>query len=73
MTSTASRELGEANLRELLRKACKDVGSQQQWAEANGFSAPFVSDVLRGKRAITDRIASVLGFECAGKTYKRKM
>jgi hypothetical protein len=72
MKTAPPKYLAESDLRDLLRKACESAGSQQEWAKANGFSAPFVSDVLHGRRAITDRIATALGYESV-ETFKRKM
>jgi hypothetical protein len=72
MTPRLPKDLIESDLRNLLRKACEDAGSQQKWAKVNGFSSPFVSDVLHGRRAITDRIANALGYESV-ETFKRKM
>jgi hypothetical protein len=44
-----------------LRQACRDAGGQKAWAEANGFSASFVSDVLNAKRPLPGSIAAALG------------
>jgi DNA-binding transcriptional regulator YdaS (Cro superfamily) len=47
----------------LLRKECERAGSQRAWAQANGLSAVYVSDVLSGKRAPAGRILAALGVE----------
>jgi len=51
----------EDQVRDLLRRRCQEVGSQQAWAELHGVSAPYVSDVLKGKRAPADAILAGLG------------
>ena len=52
----------EKDICAILRSACISAGSQRAWADAHDLSPAFVSDVLQGKRAVTDRIASVLGY-----------
>ena len=44
-----------------LRQACRDAGSQKAWAEAHGFSATFVSDVLNARRPMPDSVVAALG------------
>lgn len=44
-----------------LREACRKAGGQKAWAEAHGFSASFVSDVLNAKRPIPDSVLAALG------------
>ncbi len=39
------------------------VGNQKKFAEKYGFSASYINDVLNGRRAISDRLASVVGFK----------
>lgn len=34
----------------------------KQWAKDHGFSQAYVSDVLHGRRSITDRFAEALGY-----------
>jgi hypothetical protein len=53
----------EAQVRELLRRNCQEAGSQQAWAALHGLSAPYVSDVLGGKRAPADAILGALGLQ----------
>lgn len=55
-----------------LRKACDDAGSQLAWAEANGLSPSFVSDVLKERRDPSDRLSEALGFERVTMYRKRK-
>ena len=46
-----------------LRKAVEGAGSQKAWCDHNGLSEGTISDVLRGRRDITDRVADLVGFE----------
>ncbi|MEO9787543.1 MAG: transcriptional regulator [Aurantimonas coralicida] len=50
-----------AGVRDLLRQACADAGSQQAWATANGVSPQYVGDVLLGRREPGDKILDGLG------------
>lgn len=46
-----------------LRAACDAAGSQKSWAVANRFHPSFVTDILKGRREITDRLLKALGYE----------
>ncbi len=46
-----------------LEKACKDAGSQNLWAKANGISQSYVSDVIRGNRGVGDLMLKALGLK----------
>lgn len=46
-----------------LRIACDKAGSARGWAIQNKVSAPYVSDVLRGRREPGDAILGPLGLE----------
>jgi len=48
-------------LRKLLAVECKRAGSQYQWATKCKISPAYVSDVLRGNRAIGKSILKALG------------
>ena len=48
-------------MRERLRRACKEAGGQKAWADANGVSAQYVCDCLKGRREIGESIARPLG------------
>ena len=50
-------------VREALKLACFRVGTQQAWAELHHISPIVVSDMIRGKRDISTRIAATVGFE----------
>ena len=62
----------EYQMREVLRKACDAAGSQLAWAEANGFSPSFVSDVLKKKRGISEELLKALGYLKLTPRYQRK-
>lgn len=44
-----------------IRKACAAAGSQSAWAEANGMSPAYVSDVLNSRREPGAKILAALG------------
>ena len=46
-----------------LRRRCAEAGGVTPWARANGLSVAFVHDVTTGRRSVSARLASVLGFE----------
>lgn len=50
-------------LRNLLKKSCKEAGSQRKWAMENDFSAAYVGDVLKGNRDPGDKIGKALGYK----------
>lgn len=52
----------EADLHFILRAFVETAGSQGKAAAALGVSAPYLSDVLKGRRAIADAIAIGLGY-----------
>lgn len=54
--------MNENLLRGELRQACVEAGSQRAWALRHGFSSPYVSDVLSGRREISDNLARALGY-----------
>ena len=56
------RYLREKHLRERLRRACREAGSQTLWAAAHGVSDQYVSDILKGRRGMSATIAGHLGF-----------
>ncbi len=51
-----------ANLRRVLVEQCAVAGGQAQWARAHGFSKSYVSELLSGRRDISDAVAIALGF-----------
>lgn len=44
-----------------LRAACRAAGGQQVWAQQNGVSPAYVSDVLNARREPGDSILTALG------------
>jgi hypothetical protein len=54
----------------LLARECEKAGSQLAWAKANKLSAPYVGDVLRGRREPGKGILVALGLEKVV-TYRR--
>lgn len=49
-------------MRDKLRAAVKKAGGQKQWAVANGVSAQYVCDCLKGRRDIGEGIAKPMGY-----------
>ncbi|NBW16491.1 MAG: XRE family transcriptional regulator [Caulobacteraceae bacterium] len=45
-----------------LRHEIDLLGSQAAWASKHGFSPQYITDILHGRRDITDRLANALGF-----------
>lgn len=58
------------DVREELRRACETAGGQKIWAEANGVSPMYVSDVIRGRTEPAAKILAALGLERVV-TYQR--
>lgn len=54
--------LGEAHVRERLHARCKGV-TQKSIADELGISAAHLSDILAGKRGISEDVAAKLGYE----------
>lgn len=46
----------------ILRSACATAGTQAAWAAKHGFSPAYVSDVLNGRRDMSEALANALGF-----------
>lgn len=46
-----------------LQKQCRRAGGQLHFGKLHGFSSPFISDVLMGRRNITEKLAIALGYE----------
>lgn len=55
-----------------LRKNIAALGSQKAFAERAEISEQYLSDVLRGRLPVGDRILKVLNFERVV-TYRRKV
>ena len=67
-----TQHLTDAELLALLRKACAEARSQQAWAESKGISPAYVSRVLNGRDAISDKILTALGYKYVGGRYAKK-
>ena len=46
-----------------LRRLIRELGSQKAAAEKLGFTPQFINDVLRGRREMTEALASKLGYK----------
>lgn len=51
----------EEDIRRILNRQIEKT-SQSDFAKEHGFSKGFISDVLKGRRNITDRLAGALGY-----------
>ena len=51
----------EAEVRKMVRKACKEFGSLRAFAAHLGVSAAFVSDIARGNREPSGKVLQYLG------------
>lgn len=54
---------GETEVREQLHAAIAEVGGQQAFAKRHGFSSAYISDVVRNRRDLSDRLLAALGIE----------
>lgn len=66
------RKEGDAKVREALRLACFRAGTQKAYAAQNGISEVVLSDMIRGRREVSARIADLVGFERVTVYRKRK-
>jgi len=48
---------------EKIKQMVDKLGSQKEVAKVLNISEPYLSDILKGKRSISKRIADALGFE----------
>jgi DNA-binding transcriptional regulator YdaS (Cro superfamily) len=64
------KEFTASEVRAMLRQRSCELGSQRALARAMGVSDPFLSDVLRGGRAISAVVLSYLGMTQVETTYK---
>ena len=51
----------EAEVRKMVRKACKELGSLRAFAAHLGVSAAFVSDIARGNREPSGKVLKHFG------------
>jgi hypothetical protein len=63
----------DEQVRRLLRAACKQAGSQSEWARTHGVPQQVVNAVLNKRRAPGPQILHALGLErTIAATYSRK-
>jgi hypothetical protein len=55
--------IDEMAIRGLIRDRCKAVGSQSMFAEKIGVSPAYLSDMLLGKRGVSDWVANSIGYK----------
>jgi len=62
--------VNEDQVRDLLKRACEEAGSQKAFADKHGLSGAYISDVLQGRRDLGKSILDALGI-VAVTTYRR--
>lgn len=55
--------LSEAEARERLAAAIAASGGQHAFAKTHGFSSAYISDVVRHRRDLSERLLAALGLE----------
>lgn len=55
-------DLTEDGMRDLLREFCKEHGGQKPASNEFGVSTQYLSEMTRGKRAVSDHVAGRLGY-----------
>jgi hypothetical protein len=60
---TEPQTFTEEQVREMLREACAEAGSQSSWARTHLFSAQYVTDILSGRRAPGNGVSRALGLK----------
>lgn len=53
----------QAEVYERLHAAIAELGGQQAFAKKHGFSSAYISDVVRNRRDLSDRLLMALGVE----------
>ena len=61
-TMDETQMIAEGELRRELEAAIEKAGSQRAFAKKLGFSEQFICDVMKGRREISDNLASALGY-----------
>lgn len=54
--------LTEQDMIRILERGIEKEGDAKKFAKKAGVSASFISDVRTGRRAVSDKIAGVLGY-----------
>jgi hypothetical protein len=57
-----TRDIPTQEIIDQLKQECRELGSQAAWAKNHGFSRSFISDVLQGRRDVTEKLANRLGY-----------
>jgi hypothetical protein len=57
------KRLNEMQVRELLSKAIQEAGSQANFADSNGMSRQYLTDVIKGRRDLSGKILEALNLE----------
>ena len=55
--------MDEEGVRQILVRACAEAGSQRAWADANGISPQYVSDMLTARREPAGKMLVALRVE----------
>lgn len=55
--------LSTEQVREHLKTACDEAGSQAAWARRHGMSTAYLHDVINGRRGVGHTILEALGLE----------
>jgi DNA-binding transcriptional regulator YdaS (Cro superfamily) len=59
-----------ADVRTMLKDACRKAGTSAAWAAKHGLSQAYVSDAINGRRDPGPAICKALGIE-AGVSYRK--
>jgi DNA-binding transcriptional regulator YdaS (Cro superfamily) len=53
----------EAEVLERVRQAVSEAGSIRAFAKQHGLTPSYVHDVLKGRRAVSERVAAIVGVQ----------
>ncbi len=59
-------------VRAMIRRACREAGSQTAFANKHGIKKAFLSQVLRGEREPGPTILDIFGLERSPLSYRKK-
>lgn len=57
-----SKRYSEGQIRIKLDNAILKAGSQAAFADLHGLSRQYITDILRGRRGLSDKVLAILGF-----------
>ena len=63
MKAKTAATLSTAQVVDMLKAQCTAAGSGAEFAKLAGVSAPYLNDVIHGRRPPADAICSALGIE----------